>query len=286
MNQNRSIIDLLRTQLKKEESLPVLSKNSLGLQNEVIKKDPDLKKIEKMIKTDPSVTGHVLKMANSPFYRGLDQIATIKEAILRLGSVELGNLILQAVHKKNFQSRDPFIRLHQQKLLNHSILCAMGSFWTAKHLDLDDLVQQSFIAGLLHDMGKLYLLTAFEKMKTNNVMENQPPSTLVEQIIARLHPKLGHELISHWNLPESLCRIAGDHHSPEFDRNDILLALVRCVDQVCNKMERGNREEETAMIASSAEADILGISEIGLAEMEIAIEDYQEKLGLKKKAKA
>ncbi|HKK91523.1 MAG TPA: HDOD domain-containing protein [Desulfobacteraceae bacterium] len=282
MSQTRSLIDILRTQLKKEESLPVLSKNSLGLQQEVIKKDPDLKKIEKMIKSDPSVTGHVLKMANSPFYRGLEQISTIKEAILRLGSVDLGNLILQAVHKKNFQSRDPFIRLQQKKLLHHSLLCATGSLWTAKYLEIEDLIQKSFIAGLLHDMGKLYLLTAFEQMKTNNAIKNYPPDTLVEQIIDRLHAKMGHELISSWNLPDSLCKIAGEHHNPEFDRNDILLALVRCVDQVCNKMDRGNREEETALIASSAEADILGISEIGLAEMEIAIEDYQQKFGFKK----
>lgn len=281
MNKEGSIIDILKSQMEKKESLPVLSRNSLKLQNEIIKKDPDINRIEKIIRMDPSVTAYILKMANSSYYRGLEQISTIKDAIIRLGTTELNNIILQAVHKKNFQSKDPFIRKHQIKLLSHSISCAVGSFWTAKYLELDDMLPISFIAGLLHDMGKLYILTAFEKIKTGNLIENYPSSALIEEIISTLHAEQGKKLLSHWNLPEYLCKIAGNHHLEEFDQTDILLALVRCVDQVCNKMETGNKEEDTARIASSAEVDILGLSEIGLAEMEIAIEDYQNKFIVK-----
>ncbi len=285
MNKKNSIIDILKSQMAKEETLPVLSKNSLNLQNEVIKKDPDMDKISRTIKMDPTLTGYILKMANSSYYRGLEQVSTIKEAMIRLGTVELCNIILQIIHKKNFQSQDPFIKQHQKKLLAHSLSCAVGSFWTAKYLELEDLIQRSFIAGLLHDMGKLYLLTAFEKIKTNRIIENYPSSSLIEEIISKLHAEQGYELLSHWNLPESLCKIAGNHHIEKFDQTDVLLVLVRCVNQVCNKMEKGNKEkrkeeEETARIASSIEADILGLSEIGLAEMEIAIEDYQEKFNL------
>ncbi len=280
MQEKKSIIDILKSQMKRENSLPVLSKNSLNLQKEVVKEDPDFKKIGIMIKMDPSLTGYILKMANSSYYRGLEQVSTIKEAMIRLGNIELCNIIVQAVHKQNFQSKDPFIRQYQKKLLNHSISCAVGSFWTAKYLELEDMISRSFIAGLLHDMGKLYLLTAFEKMKTSSVIQHYPPSSLIEEIIHSLHAEQGYELLSHWNLPESLCKIAGNHHMEKFDETDVLLVLIRCVNQVCNKMESGNKEEDTARIASSVEADILGLSEIGLAEMEIAIEDYQQKLGI------
>ncbi len=280
MNKEKSIIDILKSQMEKEESLPVLSKNSLKLQNEIAKNDPNLKKIEMMIKLDPSLASYVLKTANSSYYRGLEQVSTIKEAMIRLGRIELCNIIVQAVHKNNFQSGDPFIRNFQHTLLNHSLSCAVGSFWTAKYLELEDLIPKSFIAGLLHDMGKLYLLTAFEKMKAGKLIKNYPANSLIEEIIAKLHAEQGFELLSHWNLPESLCKIAGDHHKDKFDQTDVLLVLVRCVDQVCNKMEKGNKEEDTARIASSIEADILGLSEIGLAEMEIAIEDYQAKFNM------
>ncbi|MEA1969615.1 MAG: HDOD domain-containing protein [Thermodesulfobacteriota bacterium] len=280
MSKDRSIIDILKSQIKKNNALPVLSKNSLQLQNEVVKENPNLKKIETMIKFDPSIAGHVLKMANSAFYRGLEQISTIKEAMLRLGTMELGNIVVQAVHKANFQSKDPFIRKHQKRLLSHSISCAVGSFWTAKYLDLDEILSKSFLAGLLHDMGILYLLTAFEQMKKNNVIKNYPSNVLIEQIIDKLHAEQGFELLSHWNLPETFCKIAGNHHIEDFDQTDILLTLVRCVDKVCLKMEKGNKEDDTALVAASIEVDILGISEIGLAEMEIAIEDYQQKFRL------
>ncbi|MFO7884843.1 MAG: HDOD domain-containing protein [Desulfobacteraceae bacterium] len=249
MNHQNSIIDILKAQLKNGDSLPVLSKNSLQLQDEVIKADPDFKKIETLIKTDPSVTGHVLKMANSPFYRGLEQISTIRQAMIRLGNTELGNIILQAVHKKNFQSQDPFIRKHQIRLLNHSISCAVGALWTARHLELEDMIPKSFIAGLLHDMGKLYLLTAFEKLKTNRIIKNYPSPALIREILDKLHSRQGYELLSHWNLPKELCHIAGNHHMEKFDQSDVLLVLIRFVDQVVNKMEKGNKEEDTAKIA-------------------------------------
>ena len=278
MNKTTSLIDLLKSQMKKLDSLPVLSKNSLHLQNEVIKKDPNLKKIEILIKMDPSVAVYVLKIANSPYYRGLEQIETVREAIIRLGIIDLSNIVMHAIHKKNFQSNDPFIKKYQNKLLKHSLSCAVGSLWTSRYLELDDIMPKSFIAGLLHDMGKLYLLTGFEKIKTNNIIKNYPSSALIDEIISKLHAEMGYELLYHWNLPKSLCTIAGNHHLKKFNQTDILLTLVRCVNQVCNKMERGNKEEDTARIAASIEADILGLSEIGLAEMEIAIEDYQKKI--------
>jgi len=279
MKKDEAIIDVLLSQVKKEDSLPPLSNNSLLLQREITKDSPDIKKLENMIKADPALTGHILKIANSVVYKGLEQVISVKEAILRLGMIEISNIATWAIHQSNFQTKDSFIKNHKTKLWFHSLCCATGSLWAAKYLDLDmdEVVSKAFISGLLHDMGSLCLLTALEKVKKENRIEHYPSDFLLKELIEKFHAEQGYKLLKYWNLPKEFYTIARDHHTENFDSSNLLLALVRLVDQICRKMERGNNPEEMAVIVSSVEANILGISEIGIAEIEIEIEASQER---------
>ena len=278
MKSSESIVDVLKSQLNQETLIPTLSKNSLRLQDEVIKTDMSIRKVENLIKTDPAVTAHVLKVANSAFYKGLNRVDTIKEAILRLGSKELGNVVMWAVHQSNFHSKDKFINASQKRLWLHSISVAIGSQWLAKYLELEDIMPKAFVAGLLHDMGILYLLSALEKIKNENLIKTYPTTFLMEQIVSSLHGEQGAFLLKQWNLSDDFCNIAKDHHGADFDRSNVLLVLIRLVDQVCIKMEKGNLDDDTLAVAGSVEASLLGMTDINLAELEIAIEDVQKKL--------
>jgi HD-like signal output (HDOD) protein len=84
-------------------------------------------------------------------------------------------------------------------------------------------------------------------------------------------------LLKYWNLPKEFYTVARDHHAKEFDHSDFLLILIRLIDKICRKMEKGNKPEDTAAVISSIEANLLGVSEIGIAEIEIEIESSQEK---------
>ena len=279
MEKNEAIIDILLSQVKKEDSLPPLSHNSLMLQREITKSSPDFKKIENMIKADPALTSHILKIANSVVYKGLEEVDSVKEAILRLGTNEINNIATWTIHQSNFQTKDPFIKTYKAKLWFHSLSCAVGCVWTAKYLDLDreEVISKAFISGLLHDMGSLCLLTALEKVKTENKIEDYPSDFLLEELIEKFHTDQGYKLLKFWNLPKEFYTVARDHHAEEFNHSDLLLTLVRLIDKICCKMETGNKPENTAAVISSLEAKILGVSEIGIAEIEIEIESSQEK---------
>lgn len=80
----------------------MLNPDAARLQDEILKPDPDLGLIRKLIRTDPTLTGEILKVANSPYYTGLGEVATIKEAALRLGRDELINIIMQVILKEFF----------------------------------------------------------------------------------------------------------------------------------------------------------------------------------------
>ena len=273
MQQKASIIDIIKQQLKKDDSLPILNPEALKIQEEAIKSDPNFNVLARMIRMDPTLTSQVLKTANSPFYRGLGDVETIKDALVRLGQNTMVNIILKVIHQQNFTSSDPLIRSYQKRLWDHSVSCAIGSLWTAKYLSMEELIPKAFIAGLLHDMGKLYLLTALEKILASKTAEFKPTPQLIEKILDNLHSGLGFSLLTKWHLPEQYRLVARDHHVEGYDRSDMLLVIVRLVNNVCIKMEKNDPQADLSGIVSSREADLLGIPEIGVAELEIALED-------------
>lgn len=273
MPEQQSILEIIKSQIRKEESLPVLSPKAMKLQQEIIKPDPDFKTVIQQIQTDPTLTSQVLKAANSPFYRGLGEVETIKDAVLRLGQNEMVNLVMQAIHRQNFTSDQKEIKNYQNQLWSHSMACAIGSLWLARHLSMVHLVPKAFIAGLLHDMGKLYLLTALERLLKNKTAAVKPTPELMERIMDSLHAEMGYALLLKWNLPETYRIIARDHHTEKYDHSNLLLLIVRVANEVCLKMERNDPTEDLSGIVSSKEADILGISEIGIAQLEITLED-------------
>jgi HD-like signal output (HDOD) protein len=277
MPEQVSIIDIIKQQIKKEESLPVLSPKAMAIQKEAIKEEPDFEVLSRLIRMDPTLTGQVLKTANSPFYRGLGSVDTIKDAVVRLGQDEMVNIIMKELHQKNFRSSHPMIRPYQIRLWNHSVSCAIGSLWTAKYLSMDELLPKAFIAGLLHDMGKLYLLTAIEKIFQSKTAEFKPPPQLIDKILDNLHSAMGYNLLTKWHLPEKYRVIARDHHTDEYDISNMLLLIVRLVNRVCIKMEDDSSKTDLSGIISSKEADILGMPEIGVAQLEIALEDARTK---------
>ncbi len=277
MDNKVSLIDLVKKEMEKENNLPVLSKRANALQNEAVKEDPDIRKIGSIIRLDPTLTSQVLKVANSPFYRGLQTVETIREAVIRLGQNEVVNIVMTVIHKGNFNSDVPIIKKNQNRLWNHLVACALGSLWTSRHLSMETLTPKSFIAGLLHDMGKIYLLTALEKIMKSREIDFKPSAALIDKILDSLHAEQGYHLLRQWNIPEKYAVIARDHHTEEFDHTDLLLVIVRLVNKVCAKMNNPGQTEDISTIVGSREAEILGMTELSIAELEIAMEDSLKK---------
>ncbi len=273
MQENASIIDIIKQQIKKEDALPVLNPHAAKIQQEATAQQPDFTVLSELIRMDPTLTSQVLKTANSPFYRGLDDVETIKDAVIRLGQDEMINVIMKVLLEQKFRSKNPLIQSYQKNLWTHSVTVAIGSQWLVRYLSMTDMVPRAFIAGLLHDMGKLYLLTALEKIMADKTLDFSPPPQLIDKILHNLHPSLGFNLLTRWYLPEPYRIVARDHHSLSFDTGNLMLCIVRLVNKVCNKMEQNKPPEDISRLASSKEADILGTSEICLAELEIALED-------------
>jgi len=254
-----SIKDLIRQELEKKTSLPVLSPDAINIQSKALKKDPHFSNLAGRIRKDPTLTGEILKTANSPFYQGTAEVETLKDALIRLGQTEMVNIIMAKVHLKNFTSATPLIRHYQDRLWAHSVACATGSLYTARHLSLKEVIPKAFIAGLLHDMGKLLILAALEGIMHGSPENYRPDPEAIETIHTDLHLDLGYALLNKWQLPEQYAIIALDHHKT--DLSDPLGIIVMLSNTLCICLEERQGTPDEKEILNSKEARSLALDE-------------------------
>lgn len=276
MPQQEPFIEIIDKQLRSSKArLPVFDATALRVQQEIAKSEPDIRLIEKLIVRDQALTAKVLSVSNSSFYKGLNQVDTVRNAIVRLGMKEISNIVMLVTHENNFRSKDPFVNRIMRKLWRHSVGCGMGANWLAKKCGLHDMVHEAFFAGLLHDVGKLLILTVVDDFKNSDDFDIQPTDSLLVEAMNSLHTSHGYSLMVHWNLPEKYCNVVRDHHQETFDSKDMLLALVRLANKTCGKLGIGLPAVPALMPAATPEADALHLSDVDLAQLEIMLEDSQ-----------
>ena len=275
MNQEKSFLDTLKEHVVSGQAqLPAFDRTGLAIQEEMAKADPDMQVIEKHILRDPSLTSQLLKVANSSFYRGMQEVTTVRNAIVRLGLSEVSNLVTMLTQKKSFTTEDPFIQEYMDQLWIHSVACALGAKWIAKECRLPSKMNETFFAGLLHDIGKAFLLLAISDLKKSGKLGENVPRSFIEEALDSLHAALGAQLLKSWNLPELYCTIARHHHDEDMHERDVVLLMVSLANKVLAKAGIGITHTPDVDLATSEEAIQLDLSEIKVAELELTMEDY------------
>ena len=276
MAQQESFIEIIDKHLASSKArLPVFNTTALRIQQEIAKPEPDIRLVERLIISDQSLTAKVLSVSNSSFYKGLNQVATVRNAIVRLGINEVSNIVMLVTHENNFRSKDPLVHGVMRALWRHSVGCAMGSNWLAKHCGLHGLAHEAFFAGLLHDVGKLFILNVIDELKNSADLDIQPSDALLIEAMDSLHANHGYLLMMRWNLPEKYCDVVRDHHHEQLDSKNMLQILVRLADKACLKLGIGMVKDPALVLGATPEAEALHISEVDLARLEIKLEDSQ-----------
>ncbi len=271
-----SFVDVINSHIENGQVvLPVFSPTALRVQQELVKKEPDVRLLEEIISADQSLSSQVLQIANSAFYKGLAEVLTVRAAIVRLGIREVGRVSLFVAARNQFRSKEKALTLTLHKLWQHAFGTAMAAKWLAVRCQLEELESHAFFAGLLHDIGKLFVLMVVDQLPRQG--EATPINTaLLGEAMDTLHCEQGYNLMEKWNIPEKYCLIARDHHKPVFDAKNHLLILVRLANLTCHKLGIGLQHDSSLVVSSTEEAEYLNLSEIDLAELEIYLEDTAE----------
>src|SRR5579862_1297927 len=165
-----------------------------------------------LVRSDPPLALRLLRLANSSV-AGEGGIDTIPEAILRVGSLGLANIILALSVVEVFM---PHTR-GQRNLWVHSIQTASAARrFAALRPDMGLGMEECFLADLLHDIGRFLIFESLpQEMAQLDEAAVVSPLELVaaeRQVCGFHHAAIGYEVCRRWNLPESVCKMIRVHH--------------------------------------------------------------------------
>lgn len=203
----------------------------------------DFRRIAKIIQSDPTLTARTLRLANSAFYGAGRRVQTIRQAIVLLGRDSIVNLAI-SVSALNLQdSITQKWPLDPSRFWRHGIAVALTARALSQLLRLPD-PEQGFVAGLLHDIGKLILLSHYGDEYAQLVREarrqNTPLHLLEQEELETDHVVAGHALCLHWNIPAPLTRALGEHHDDTFPAPNTVGGVVHNANTLVKIMQIGD----------------------------------------------
>jgi len=266
-NKEKIFLQLNKSIESEQGNLPIFSAVSVRIQLELIKDQPDLKVIEKLIVEDQSLSSTILKLANSVMFSGIVETTTVRSAIMRLGMAEIMQIVCADINNKLFSSLDSQIDVILKQLWQHSVACAYGSAILASNINCGVIKEEAFSAGLFHDIGKLLILKVVEQKKKYYKILDMEDDALLESINA-LHAKHGYMLMQKMKLPKIYSIVARDHHLKKIDKNNFLLIMVRLANNICHKAGIGIVHDSSIDIMATEEAVLLNLSEDMLSKLD------------------
>ena len=170
----------------------------------------------------------------------------------------------------------PALDHYMKELWLHSHGAALGARWLAHNCGMRGIADEIYLAALLHDVGKLYLLKSIERLNKAGVISSLFDDDLIMEIFEVMHVEQGHRLMQHWNFPAMYCDVIRDHHLEEWDPVNKMLAIVRFVNKACHRVELGLKKTPDLVLLDSLEAEVLDLGELQIAELETLLIETKE----------
>ena len=192
--------------------------------------DMTVGQLSQVVLRDQSLTANILKLANSSFYGHSRRVTTVTEAVVMLGFSAIKSLAISSHTARLLSGGLPGYGLQQGELWRHSISVAFTARRLAVEVKLAP-VEEAFVAGLLHDIGKTilssYMEHAFDEV-TRIAQDRRMPFHDVEaELLGFDHAELGAQIAVAWSFPPELEEAIRFHHSP--GGATLKPALAHCV---------------------------------------------------------
>lgn len=248
------------------ESLPSLPSIYSEIIEEMQLEDPSIKKISDIISKDLSMTAKILQVVNSVFFGLSRKISRPQEAVLLLGLETIKALVLSVKIFSEFSQKN-FSWFNIDELFTHSMSVSTYTKTIAKTEKLEgDLISYSLMAGLLHDLGKLILLTNFPK-PYKQVLEAARRSDrnlwdIEYEAFGTSHAEIGAYLMGLWSLDTPIIEAIAFHHCPanSMSGNMGLLTAVH-IGNAIDHNDQPSTNGNTDLLYDAQYLDTLGLAD-------------------------
>jgi len=201
--------------------------------------------IAEVISKDPSLSAKLLRIVNSAFYGFPKQVDTISRAVAIVGSDQLHLLTLGTSVIALFRDI-PSGLMNMGWFWKHSLACGITARLIASYKNFLN-IEQLFISGLLHDLGKLIIFKNHPREAAAALIQagrSESFHYLMEQTFFGFdHLQVGLALAEKWKLPLSLQQAIGGHHDPLKYPPSVDAAVVNIADNLVNALGYGSSGE-------------------------------------------
>ncbi len=219
-------------------TLPNLAIEALLVINDV---DSSVNDLVKVIHKDTSITARLIRYANSPLFKGVEPVSTIKAAVTRIGFAKVKNAIYAVSMKEVFSTAFKPIEKRMNELWEHSVTVGTHAAALARQqpgLDPD----MALVAGLIHDIGKIPLLV---KACDHEELCKRPD--YLDTILTKLHQRLGGAVLKAWKFDPRLVAVAAEHEDTGRDPGDAPVDYVDLI-QVANILSHEGSDHPLASV--------------------------------------
>ncbi len=279
---NFSRVDRIRMIAGKISGLPTLPTVVSKMIDLVDNPRTTTKTLAKLISHDPALTARILKLANSAYYGFSREISTVDTAIIVMGFNAVKEMGLSLSVYDTFKNVNSVQGFDVSRFWEHSVAVGVAARFLSRKFKVGDPAEM-FVAGLLHDIGKMILLQYmpddFNIVVETMIEDNLAYFTAEERVLGISHGEIGYILAKRWHLPVCISACIFAHHfpdrSPEFGRE---AAIVDLADFVCHRANIGNDDhrpnadyDQLALHLISDNAEITE-ADISLIQEELLIE--------------
>lgn len=227
-------LDALLRQVRNLPALPAAVMRVMQLTDDPKASAAD---IARAMTSDQALAVRVLKLANSAFYGASRRIATVSEAVVILGMRTTRNLVMATGCQEMLETNVAGYAMPRGALWRHSLACGSAAQALAIRAKYR-ATEEAFVAGLLHDIGKVvlntYLKEQFVRVLIRAAGSNMPYVEAEQEILGFDHAEAGARLLERWNLPSSLVVAVRYHHAPmQAEPVSLLPCIVHVADAIC-----------------------------------------------------
>lgn len=251
--------------IEKNLELPTIPNVAARALKELADANTNAQALGRIIEQDQGVTGRILKISNSAMYRRGRKTTNVQQATMVLGFANLKTLVITASSRMIYKR---FGKL-EEEMWNHSVACALAAHLIARSR-APKLRDEAFVAGLMHDVGKVVMNNGDREKFLQSVVQAQQSETrsfeAEQEIFGFSHVDVGALLVRRWELSESLEQALLFHHEPELadalaEGAADLVHLTHLANEIVHALGLGTvdgkkRETDIASLDSAARFNI------------------------------
>ncbi len=212
------------------------------------------------LQRDPVIAGRILSAANRSSQHGHRALGGISAAVSFIGMRRVREIVL-ATSLVDFSRQTQGGRFFWE----HSLAVGICTQELAREFSLN--LDYALVAGLLHDIGKLWLSYLYAKdyqaMLDQLAQQPRPLCEAEREVFGMDHCRIGEVVAEHWGLPAQIIEAIGQHHQPNHPELGQLAAITHVAEAISNGLDLPYRDDNQVVDLSDHAIRVLGLDWTG-----------------------